>query len=86
MDMKAVYEMEREQIAIDKDDQFLEECAREFDHVEEHKSQDKCMPKDVVAGKHPMIEDEPLQVAADLPTQESTVEANKNLPNPRNLR
>ncbi|GKC99437.1 hypothetical protein Tco_1169712 [Tanacetum coccineum] len=58
---KTVYEMEREQMAIDKEDQFWEECARKFDHVEECKAQDK---------------DEPLQGEADLPTQESIVEAN----------
>ncbi|GJZ75271.1 hypothetical protein Tco_0639736 [Tanacetum coccineum] len=61
MDMEVVYEMEREQMAIDKEDQFWEECARKFDHVEECKAQDK---------------DEPLQGEADLPTQESIVEAN----------
>nr|GEV99010.1 pectin lyase-like superfamily protein [Tanacetum cinerariifolium] len=38
-----------------------EECARKFDHVEAHRAQDK---------------DEPLQVGADLPTKENTVEAN----------
>ncbi|GJW58408.1 putative reverse transcriptase domain-containing protein [Tanacetum coccineum] len=26
---------------IDKDDQFWEECAKEFDHIEEHRAQDK---------------------------------------------
>ncbi|GJR01204.1 hypothetical protein Tco_0524188 [Tanacetum coccineum] len=87
MDMEAVYEMEREQRAIDEDDQFWEECAREFDYVKEHRAQDKGMPEDVAAekqpmtedvaaGKQPMIEDEPLQSEADLPTQESTVEVN----------
>ncbi|GJT58774.1 hypothetical protein Tco_1002307 [Tanacetum coccineum] len=35
MDMEAMYEMEREQIANDEDDQFWEDCVREFDHVEE---------------------------------------------------
>ncbi|GKD79714.1 hypothetical protein Tco_1342335 [Tanacetum coccineum] len=84
---EAVYEMEREQMAIDEDDQYWEECAREFDHVKEHRAQDKGMPedvdagkqhmtKDVAAGKQPMIEDEPLQVGADLPSQESIVEDN----------
>nr|GEV29822.1 hypothetical protein [Tanacetum cinerariifolium] len=34
------------------------------------------MPKDVAAEKQPMIEDEPLQGGADLPTQENTFEAN----------
>ncbi|GJT69591.1 putative reverse transcriptase domain-containing protein [Tanacetum coccineum] len=43
---------------------------------EEHRAQDKGMPEDVAARKQPMIEDEPLQVGADLPSQESTVEAN----------
>nr|GEW67623.1 hypothetical protein [Tanacetum cinerariifolium] len=50
-DMEDVYEMERKQIAIDVDDQFWEDCVREFDHVEEHMAQDKCMPEDVSAGK-----------------------------------
>ncbi|GKA74825.1 hypothetical protein Tco_0781127 [Tanacetum coccineum] len=34
------------------------------------------MTKDVAAGKQPMIKDEPLQGGVDLPTQESTIEAN----------
>ncbi|GKD16052.1 calcium/proton exchanger [Tanacetum coccineum] len=86
MDMEAVYQFEREQITIDKDDQFWEECAMEFDHVEEHRAQDKGMQdvaagkqpmlEDVAAGKQPMIEDEPLQGGVDLPTQESTIKAN----------
>ncbi|GJX13693.1 hypothetical protein Tco_0205451 [Tanacetum coccineum] len=87
MDMKVVYEMKREQMAIDEDDHFWEDFAREFNHVEEHRAQDKGIPEDVVAGKQPMtkdvdgekqpmIEDEPLQGGVDLPTQESTVEAN----------
>ncbi|GKC77354.1 hypothetical protein Tco_1128128 [Tanacetum coccineum] len=41
MDMEAVYEIEREQIANDEDDQFWENFAREFDQVLEHKAQDK---------------------------------------------
>ncbi|GKD22038.1 hypothetical protein Tco_1223741 [Tanacetum coccineum] len=49
--------MEREQITIDEDDQFWEDCAREFDHVEEHRAQDKGMPEDVSAGKQPMAQD-----------------------------
>nr|GEU31171.1 ribonuclease H-like domain-containing protein [Tanacetum cinerariifolium] len=36
----------------------------------------KGMPKDIVAGKQPMIEDEPLLVGADLPTPERKVEDN----------
>nr|GEY04152.1 hypothetical protein [Tanacetum cinerariifolium] len=55
-----------------------EEYARELDHEEEYKAQDKGMPEDVAAGKQPMtkdvvvrkqpmIEDEPLQGGADLP-------------------
>ncbi|GKB15864.1 ribonuclease H-like domain-containing protein [Tanacetum coccineum] len=36
MDMEVVYEMEIEQIVIDEDDQFWEDCARKFDQVEEH--------------------------------------------------
>ncbi|GJT30185.1 hypothetical protein Tco_0910460 [Tanacetum coccineum] len=36
MDMEVVYEMDIEQIAIDEDDQFWEDCARKFDQVEEH--------------------------------------------------
>ncbi|GKC93437.1 hypothetical protein Tco_1158879 [Tanacetum coccineum] len=48
MDMEAVYQFEREQMAIE----------------------------DVAAEKQPMIEDEPLQGGADLPTQENTIEAN----------
>ncbi|GKA02121.1 hypothetical protein Tco_0674786 [Tanacetum coccineum] len=89
MDMEAVYEMEAEQITneyeqerirklledSDEDDQFWEDCARKFNHVEEP-SNDKGLPEDVSVGKHPMIEDDSLQVRADLPTQESTVEAN----------
>ncbi|GJU38347.1 hypothetical protein Tco_1191304 [Tanacetum coccineum] len=97
MDMEAVFEMKREQMVIDEDDQFWEECAREFNHVEEHRAQDKGMPEDVAdgkqpmtedvaAGKQPMIEDDPLQGGADLPTQESTVEANPNIPDPSNPR
>ncbi|GKF38478.1 hypothetical protein Tco_0118539, partial [Tanacetum coccineum] len=35
MDMKAVYEMEREQIVIDEDGQFWEECAREQPMIED---------------------------------------------------
>ncbi|GKA38591.1 hypothetical protein Tco_0731142 [Tanacetum coccineum] len=87
MDMEFVYEMERKQIANDEDDQFWEDCDREFDQVKEHKAQDKGMPEDVSAGKQPIIEDvsagiqpmikdDSLQVGADLPTQESIVEAN----------
>ncbi|GJZ29289.1 multidrug resistance-associated protein 5 [Tanacetum coccineum] len=86
MDMEVVYQFEREQITIDEDDQFWEECAMEFDHVEEHGAQDKGMQdvatgkqpmlEDVAAGKQPMIEDEPLQGGVDLPTQESIIEAN----------
>nr|GEX51097.1 hypothetical protein [Tanacetum cinerariifolium] len=78
MDIEAVHEMEREQMEIDEDDQFWEEYAREFDHVEEHRAQEKdiSMPEDVAAGKQPMTEDEPLQCGANLPTQESIVEAN----------
>ncbi|GJU24662.1 hypothetical protein Tco_1163283 [Tanacetum coccineum] len=34
-----------------------EDCAREFDHVEEHRAQDKGMPEDVSAGKQPMAQD-----------------------------
>nr|GFA54448.1 hypothetical protein [Tanacetum cinerariifolium] len=85
--MEAVYEMKREQMAIYVEDHFWEECAREFDHVEEHRAQDKGMPgdvaarkqpmtKDVATGKQPMIEDEPLQGEADISTHESTIEAN----------
>ncbi|GKE54625.1 hypothetical protein Tco_1489781 [Tanacetum coccineum] len=48
MDMKVVYEMKREQMAIDEDDHFWEDFAREFDK--------RC--------------------GVDLPTQESTIEAN----------
>ncbi|GJY12104.1 hypothetical protein Tco_0381413 [Tanacetum coccineum] len=93
MDMKAVYGMEREQVAIDEDDQFWEDCVRQFDKVEEHMAQDKGMSegvfvgkqpmaqdkgmsKDVSARKQPMIEDDLLEVGLDLPTQESTIEAN----------
>ncbi|GKA99232.1 hypothetical protein Tco_0827169 [Tanacetum coccineum] len=52
---------EIEQRVIVEDDQFWEECAREFDHVKEHRAQDK---------------DESLQGGADLPTKESTLEVN----------
>nr|GEW47566.1 hypothetical protein [Tanacetum cinerariifolium] len=80
MDMEAMYEIEREQRVIDEDDQFWEECASEFDHVEEHKAQEKGMPEDVAAKKQPMTEDvaagkqlmtedEPLQSGADLHTR-----------------
>ncbi|GKB30594.1 hypothetical protein Tco_0869995 [Tanacetum coccineum] len=97
MDMEAVFEMKREQMVIDEDGQFWEECAREFNHVEEHRAQDKGMLEDVVvgkqpmtedvaAGKQPMIEDDPLPGGADLPTQESTVEANPNILDPSNPR
>ncbi|GJT42513.1 hypothetical protein Tco_0951228 [Tanacetum coccineum] len=75
IDMEAMYKMEREQIENDEDDQFWEDCAREFDHVEEPNN-DKGMPEDVYARKQPMIEDDSLQVGADLPTQESTIKAN----------
>nr|GFA78152.1 hypothetical protein [Tanacetum cinerariifolium] len=54
---EAVYEMEREQNANDEDEQFWEDCAREFDKVEEHRAQDKGMPEDVSARKQPMMED-----------------------------
>nr|GEY14955.1 hypothetical protein [Tanacetum cinerariifolium] len=57
MDMEVVYEMEREQMEIDEEDQFWEEYAREFDHVEEHKAQDKGMPEDVANRKQPMTKD-----------------------------
>nr|GEX26363.1 hypothetical protein [Tanacetum cinerariifolium] len=76
MDIQAVYEMEREQITNDEDDQFWEDYAREFDQVEEHRAQDKGMIKDVYARKQQMIEDDSLQVGADLPIHESTIEAN----------
>ncbi|GKB37965.1 calcium/proton exchanger [Tanacetum coccineum] len=67
MDMEALYEMKSKQIANE-----------EFDHLEEP-NDDKGMPKDVSAGKQPMIEDvsigkqpmiedDSLQVGADLPT------------------
>nr|GEY87581.1 hypothetical protein [Tanacetum cinerariifolium] len=36
MDMEALYEMDREQITNEEDNQFWEDCAREFDQVEEH--------------------------------------------------
>nr|GEZ15970.1 calcium/proton exchanger [Tanacetum cinerariifolium] len=89
MDMEAVYEIKAEQIASeyeqvrirklledsDEDDQFWEDCAREFDHVEEP-TDDKGLLEDVSTGKQPMIEDDSLQVGADLPTQESKVKAN----------
>nr|GEX17210.1 hypothetical protein [Tanacetum cinerariifolium] len=44
MDMETVYEMKREKKAIYEDDQFWEECAKEFDHVEEHRAQNKDLP------------------------------------------
>ncbi|GKB69419.1 hypothetical protein Tco_0930831 [Tanacetum coccineum] len=79
MDIEAVYEMEREQIAIDKDDQFWEDCAREFDHVEEHKAQDKAMAEDVSAGKQLMAQEkgmpEDVSVGKQLMAQDK-VEAN----------
>ncbi|GJR26443.1 hypothetical protein Tco_1102675 [Tanacetum coccineum] len=71
----------------DEDHQFkMDMEALEFDHLEEP-NDDKGMPKDVSAGKQPviedvsigkqpMIEDDSLQVGAHLSTQESIVEAN----------
>ncbi|GKE22462.1 hypothetical protein Tco_1433974 [Tanacetum coccineum] len=64
-----------------------DEASDENGYEEEHSAQDKGMPKDVAArkqpmtkdvaaGKQPMIKDEPLQGGVDLPTQESTIEAN----------
>nr|GEV73171.1 hypothetical protein [Tanacetum cinerariifolium] len=76
MDMKVVYEIEREQMAIDEDDQFWEECIREFDHVKDVATEKQPMTEYLAAVKKTMIEDEPLKVRADLPTQESTVKAN----------
>ncbi|GJZ75272.1 hypothetical protein Tco_0639737 [Tanacetum coccineum] len=66
MDMKAVYEMEKEQMAIDEDDQFWEECARKFDHVE-----------DVAAGKQPMTEDESTVEVNPKPTRSQKSKATK---------
>nr|GEU82854.1 hypothetical protein [Tanacetum cinerariifolium] len=74
--IKGMNHQMREQISIDEDDQFWKECAWEFDHVEEHRAQDKGLPEDVATGKQPMIEDELLQVEANLPTQECIVKAN----------
>ncbi|GJY10762.1 hypothetical protein Tco_0378947 [Tanacetum coccineum] len=53
MDMKAVYEMEKEQMAIDEDDQFWEECAREFDHVEDVAAEKQPLTEDVTVVKNP---------------------------------
>nr|GEU54020.1 hypothetical protein [Tanacetum cinerariifolium] len=48
---EAVYEMKREQVAIDEDDQFWEDCARQFDKVEEHMAQDKGNAKRFICWK-----------------------------------
>ncbi|GJY37761.1 multidrug resistance-associated protein 5 [Tanacetum coccineum] len=97
IDMEAVYQMEAEQIAneyeqarirklledSDEDVQFWEDCAREFDHVKEP-TDDKGLPEDVSAGKQPMIEDDLLQVGADLPTRKAQLKPTQNLPDLRN--
>ncbi|GJY25511.1 hypothetical protein Tco_0400237 [Tanacetum coccineum] len=85
MDMEAMYKMEAEQIINeyeqtrirkllkdnDEDDQFWEDRG-----LLEEPNDDKGLLEDVYAGKRLIIEDDSLQVGANLPTQESTVEAN----------
>ncbi|GJW52365.1 hypothetical protein Tco_0093716 [Tanacetum coccineum] len=70
MDMEAVFEMKREQMGM----------------LEDVVVGKQPMTEDVSAGKQPMIEDDPLPGGADLPTQESTVEANPNILDPSNPR